>query len=67
MNLRIWITIGLLFVTAVAVAVYYAVRAARSPKIEKFTVMYPSNKKLRGGSWDRSNVLTAVMPGGRLR
>ncbi len=33
---------------------------------EGFSVMYPSNEKLRGG-WDRTNVLTAVMPGGRLR
>lgn len=53
-------------IAAVIVVSGLAMYAFRPAKRESFTVIYPSNEKLKQ-SWDRSAILTTVLPDGRLR
>jgi hypothetical protein len=63
MNSQIVLLLAVLLIAALGVGAYFVRRASKK---EHFTVLYPSDIKLKQ-SWDRSAVLTAVMRDGKLR
>lgn len=64
MNGQLAFTLGLIALIVVAGVAQYLIN--NRFKKEHFTVLYPSDQKLKE-SWDRSAVLTRVLPDGRLR